>query len=64
MEQWNFRNACLKADEKGKCLIVKQKPAKKIDGAVCLAILYETYRRFRTDFREIIKNTASDEGNQ
>lgn len=64
MECWNLRNACLQADKKGKCLIVKQEAGKKIDGAVCLAILYEVYRRYRTDFREIVKNTArkEDEG--
>lgn len=60
MEQWNLRNACLKADDKGKCLIVKQKAAKKIDGAVCLAILYEMYRRYRTDYKDIVKNAFPD----
>ena len=60
MEQWNLRNACLKADDKGKCLIVKQKAAKKIDGAVCLVIIYEMYRRYRTEFREITKNAFPD----
>lgn len=61
MEQWNFRNACLQADNKGKCLIVKQKAAKKIDGAVCLAILYEMYRRYRTDYKDIVKNAFPEE---
>lgn len=60
MEQWNFRNACLQADNKGKCLIVKQKVQKKIDGAVCLAIIYEMYRRYRTEYKEIVKNAFPD----
>lgn len=55
MDQWNFRNAGIKVmGDSGLCLIVKMEPEKKIDGAVCLAILYETYRRYRTDFKALI----------
>lgn len=54
MDQWCLGNAGIKIDEKGLCLLVKQETGKRIDGAVCLAILYETYRRYRTDYRTII----------
>ena len=54
MDRWCFGNAGIKIDEKGFALIVKMEPGKRIDGAVCLAILYETYRRYRTDFRGMI----------
>lgn len=54
MDQWCLRNAGLKVDEKGLALIVKMETAKRIDGAVCLAILYEMYRRNRTELRAII----------
>lgn len=55
MDKWNFGNAGLQVDKKGQALIVKMEPGKRIDGAVCLAILYETYRRFRTDYKAIVE---------
>ena len=54
MDKWCLRNAGIKVDEKGYCLLIKQETSKRIDGAVCLAILYETYRRYRTDYKTII----------
>ena len=55
VDRWNFGNAGIEIkDTSGQCLIVKLEPQKKIDGAVCLAILYETYRRFRGEFRSLI----------
>lgn len=54
IDKWNFGNAGIKTDNKGQALIVKMEAGKKIDGAVCLAILYETYRRYRTEFKQII----------
>lgn len=53
MDKWCLANAGIKVDDKGLCLLVKQEPGKRIDGAVCLAILYETYRRCRTDFKAL-----------
>lgn len=53
VDRWCFANAGLKTDEKGNCLIVKMESRKRIDGAVCLAILYETYRRVRTEFSQL-----------
>lgn len=55
MDMWCFANAGIKVDDKGLALIVKMESGKRIDGAVCLAILYETYRRFRTDYKTIIE---------
>ena len=54
IDRWCFGNAGLQADKKGMTLIVKQETEKRIDGAVCLAILHETYRRNRTDYTSII----------
>lgn len=54
MDRWCFGNAGIKVDEKGQCLLIKQETGKRIDGAVCLVILYETYRRYRTDFKTLI----------
>ena len=55
IDKWCFRNAGLQIkDATGQCLIVKVEAHKKIDGAVCLAILYEMYRRYRTDYRGLI----------
>lgn len=54
MDKWCLKNAAIKVDTYGKCLCVKTEPAKRIDGAVTLIILYEMYRRNRTEFNEII----------
>ncbi len=54
IDKWCLSNAGIKVDEKGFALIVKMETGKRIDGAVCLAILYEMYRRYRTEFKAII----------
>lgn len=54
VDQWCFKNAGIKVDDKGQCLLIKQETAKRIDGAVCLIILYEMYRRYRTEFKQMI----------
>lgn len=59
IDKWCYKNACLKLDNLSQCLIVKSKPSRRIDGAVCMAILYEMYRRFRTEFKQIIEGAAS-----
>lgn len=58
VDRWCFKNALIKVDSKGKCLCVKAEAAKRIDGAVVLIILYEMYRRYRTEFLQIIKGAA------
>lgn len=54
VDKWCFGNAGLKVDNNGS-LIVKMEVKKRIDGAVSLAILYEMYRRYRTDFKTIVE---------
>ena len=54
VDRWNFSNAGIEVNSQGQALIVKMQFQKKIDGAVCLAILYETYRRYRSDFKTLV----------
>ena len=54
VDKWCLKNACLKVDNLGQCLIIKSEPSKRIDGAVCNAILYEMYRQNRTEWRQMI----------
>lgn len=55
VDRWCFGNAGIKVDDKGLALIVKMETGKRIDGAVCLAILYEMYRRYRSELKTIAK---------
>lgn len=56
IDAWCLKNAGLEVKAaNGDCLIVKQEAHKKIDGAVCLAILYEMYRRYRTEYKKLVK---------
>lgn len=54
MDKWCFKNAGIKVNDYNQCICVKQEPSKKIDGAVTLIILYEMYRRYRTEYKRII----------
>lgn len=54
MDKWCLKNAGIKVDDKGQCLLIKQETPKRIDGAVCLTILYEMYRRYRTEYAQMI----------
>lgn len=56
MDRWCLKNAAVKVDDRGQCLCVKSESAKRIDGAVTLIILYEMYRRYRTEYKQIISN--------
>lgn len=53
VNKWNFANACLKMNEQRQALIIKTENAKKIDGAVTLASLYEMWRRYRSDLKKL-----------
>lgn len=55
VDRWCLKNAGIKVDDLGRCLCVKMETARRIDGAVALIILYETYRRHRTEFRQMIE---------
>nr|DAE44830.1 MAG TPA: Large Terminase [Caudoviricetes sp.] len=56
MDKWCFKNAGVKVDDHAQCLCVKTERSKRIDGAVTLIILYEMYRRYRTEYRQIIEH--------
>lgn len=55
VDAWCLKNALIELDRKGKALIVKKERAKRIDGAVTLVILYETFRRCRSEFLQLLK---------
>ena len=55
VDRWCLKNAGIKVDERGQCLCVKQETAKRIDGAVTFIILYEMYRRYRTEYKQIVE---------
>ena len=56
VDKWCLGNAALKVDNRGKSLIVKVDNAKskKIDGAVCMVILQETFNRYKTDWNDYL----------
>lgn len=55
LDAWCLKNALIELDRKGKALLVKKERIKRIDGAVTLIILYETFRRCRTEFMQMLK---------
>lgn len=54
VDKWCFGNTAMQLDRQGNALAVKidGQRARKIDGAVTTIILYEIYRRYRTEFAE------------
>lgn len=54
VDKFCYKNACIKANDKRQFLIVKSEQAKRIDGAVTNAILYEMYRQNRSEWRQMI----------
>ena len=56
IDAWCLGNAAIDVDNTGNCQAVKiaGQPNKRIDGAVTLIILYEMYRRYRSDFVKLI----------
>lgn len=55
IDKWCLKNAGIKVDDKAQCLCIKQETSKRIDGAVTFIILYEMYRRYRTEFKQMIE---------
>ena len=53
VDKWCFANSCLKVNDLRQSLIVKTENAKKIDGSVALASLYEMYRRYRSEIKTL-----------
>lgn len=56
MDKWCLQNCCCEVDNVGNIQPVKAKgqKTKRIDGAVTLIMLYETYRRYRSDYMMMI----------
>lgn len=56
VDKWCLRNCCCQVDNVGNIQPVKAagQQSKRIDGAVTLIMLTEVYRRYRTDFMQII----------
>lgn len=55
VDMWCLKNAGIEVDSIGQCMAVKMEAKKRIDGAVTLIILYEMYRRYRTEFKQMIE---------
>lgn len=57
IDAWCLGNAAMEIDNVGNVQAVKiaGQPGKRIDGAVTLIILYEMYRRYRSDFQKLLK---------
>lgn len=57
IDVWCLGNIGVQIDDLGYCMPIKQKnnPGKRIDGAVTLIILYEIFRRYRSDFMSQVK---------
>ncbi len=58
VDKWCLKNACLKLNDLRQALIVKSEASKRIDGAVCKAILYEMYRQNRGEYKQMIDKAA------
>lgn len=54
---WCLGNAALEVDNNGNCQIVKVEgqPGMRIDGAVTFSIVYEMYRRYRSELVKLVK---------
>lgn len=57
IDEWCFGNAAMEMDNLGNVQAVKiaGQPSKRIDGAVTLIILYEIFRRYRSEFSKTLK---------
>ncbi|MCQ2978221.1 MAG: terminase large subunit [Clostridia bacterium] len=57
MDKWCLGNCSMEMDNTGQVRPVKinNQKAKRIDGAVTLIMLYETFRRYRSDFMSQVK---------
>lgn len=57
IDKWCLGNAALKVDGRGKSLVVKidNMRARKIDGAVAMVILQETYNRYKVDLNDYLQ---------
>jgi phage terminase large subunit-like protein len=61
VDKWCLSNDGIKVDNNDMALCVKREKNKRIDGAVTLIILYEMYRRYRTEFVQYIEKTHKED---
>lgn len=56
IDKWCLGNSAIEMDnaENIMCVKVKKQKSKRIDGAVTLIILYEVYRRYKSEFQKLI----------
>ena len=56
IDKWCLGNAAMEVDNIGNamCVKVKNQASKRIDGAITYIILYEVYRRYRSEFHKLI----------
>ena len=55
VDKWCLGNSGIQVDNQGHCLCIKKETNKRIDGAVTFIILYETYKRYRSEFSQYVK---------
>lgn len=57
IDKWCLGNASIEVDNLGNCMAVKinNQATRRIDGAVTNIILYEMYRRYRSEFMQYIR---------
>ena len=57
IDAWCLGNAAMEMDNVGNVQAVKiaGQPGKRIDGAVTMIIVYEMYRRYRSEFKTMIE---------
>lgn len=60
VDRWCLGNASMEIDDLGNvmCVKVNNQYARRIDGAVTMIILYETYKRYRSDLMRNLKEIA------
>ena len=60
LDAWTLSNAAVEVDDARNCQLVKQKnqPGKRIDGAVALVIVYEMFRRYRSELQKYVNEVG------
>lgn len=59
--RWCLSNACLKVNDQRQALCVKPTNDRKIDGAVTLISLFELFRRYKSDLRNLAGRTNQED---
>lgn len=57
VDKWCLGNSAIEMDNLGNimCIKVNNQASKRIDGAVTLIILYEVFRRYRSEFMQLVR---------